>query len=165
MCTTFAEAPGAGYALASREARRGLEDQEKSVVELRARAGALIAAAAVATSFFGGQTLVTRGTGVAVWVAIGCFVSLSIAVSLVLWPDRDWEFSLAPKDFIATYLEPADGEPLEPHLIERDLALHMGRSAELNRRQLKALTTVFRVAALLLVAEMLAWVVALALQR
>jgi hypothetical protein len=47
----------AGYALAYREARRGLDDQERSAVELRARAGALIAAAAIATSFFGGQTL------------------------------------------------------------------------------------------------------------
>jgi hypothetical protein len=55
---TAAQAPGEGYALAYREARRGLEDQERSVVELRARAGALIAAAAITTSFFGSQTLV-----------------------------------------------------------------------------------------------------------
>src|SRR5580692_10272815 len=46
MNTSSNEASGAGYALAYREARRGLEDQERSVVELRARAGALIAAAA-----------------------------------------------------------------------------------------------------------------------
>jgi hypothetical protein len=45
---------------------------------------------------------------------------------------RDWEFSLAPSEFIATYLEPVDGDPLEIHLIQRDLALHMGRSAELK---------------------------------
>jgi hypothetical protein len=59
----------------------------------------------------------------------------------------------------------APREPLALHLIERDLALHMGRSAELNRRQLRTLMTVFRVGALLLVVEVLAWVVALVVQR
>lgn len=134
------------------------------MVELRARAGALIAAAAVTTSFFGGQTLVRRHISAVAWVAIGCFALLGFAVLLVLWPRRDWEFSLAPDQFIATYLEPANGEPLALHLVERDLALHMGRSAELNRRQLRTLMTVFRVGAVLLVIEVLAWVVALVAQ-
>lgn len=159
------ETPGAGYALAYREARRGLEDQERSVVELRTRSGALIAAAAITTSFFGGQTLTRHDVGVAGWVAIGCFVLLGLAVLVMLWPWRDWTFSLEPEDFIATYLEPTDGEPLELHLIERDVALHMGISTVFNRDQLNALVTIFRVAALLLVVEVLAWVVALAAVR
>jgi hypothetical protein len=152
MSADATDTPRAGYALAYREAMRGLEDQERSAVELRTRAGALIAAAAIATSFLG-------------WVAIGCFVLLGVVVLVMLWPRRDWAFSLAPEDFIAMYLEPSDGEPLELHLIERDLALHMGRSIEFNRDQLNALVTVFRVGALLLVTEMLAWVVALAAVR
>jgi hypothetical protein len=98
-------------------------------------------------------------------VAIGCFVLLGFVALMVLWPRRDWEFSLAPDQYIATYLEPAEGDPLALHLIERDLALHMGRSAELNRRQLRTLTGVFRVGAVLLVVEVLAWVVALVVQR
>lgn len=164
MDKVVAEVPRDGYALAYREARMGLEDQERSVVELRARAGALIAAAAVTTSFFGGRTLVGHHVSTAAWIAIGCFVSLGFAVLLVLWPRRDWEFSLAADRFIATYLEPVEGEPLAIHLIERDLALHMGRSAELNRRQLRALTRVVRTGTLLLVFEVLAWVVALVLE-
>jgi hypothetical protein len=111
--SSYDASAGAGYALAYREARRGLEDQERSVVELRARAGALIAAAAITTSFFGSQTLARHDIGVAGWVAIACFVLLGFAVLVMLWPRQDWEFSLAPKDFIATYLEPVDGEPLE----------------------------------------------------
>ncbi len=55
-------------------------------------------------------------------------------------------------------------EPLEIHLIQRDLALHMGRSAELNRRQLRILMMVFRLGALLLMAEVLAWVLALVIR-
>ena len=94
-------------------------------------------------------------------MAIACFVLLGFAVLLILWPRRDWSFSMAPGAFIATYLEPTDGEPLESHQIERDLALHMGRSAAFNRRQLQRLMTIFRFGALLLVAEVLAWVLAL----
>jgi hypothetical protein len=45
------------YRLGYEEAKRGLEDQERAVVELRARAGTLIAAAAITTSFFGSQAL------------------------------------------------------------------------------------------------------------
>jgi hypothetical protein len=165
MNTSPNEASGAGYALAYREARRGLEDQERSVVELRARAGALIAAAAITTSFFGAQTLSKRGIGAAGWVAIGCFVLLGFVVLVMLWPRQDWAFSLEPEDFIATYLEPVDGEPLEPHLIERDLALHMGRSIKFNREQLNTLAGVFRFGALLLVTEVLAWIVALVVVR
>jgi hypothetical protein len=125
------------------------------------RAGALIAAAAITTSFFGGQTLVKHDISAAAWIAIGSFVLLGFALLMVLWPRRHWEFSLAPDQFIATYLEPAEGEPLALHLIERDLALHMGRSAALNRHQLRTLMNVLRVSALLLVVEALAWVVAL----
>jgi len=165
MSTSSHEASGTGYELAYREARRGLEDQERSAVELRARAAALIAAAAIITSFFGSQMLARRDFGAAGWLAIGCFVLLSFAVLVVLWPRRDWAFSLAPAEFIAAYLEPPDGESLELHLIERDLALHMGRSTKLNRDQLNELAPVFRVAALLLVAEVLAWVVALVAVR
>jgi hypothetical protein len=163
--SSYEASTGAGYALAYREARRGLEDQERSVVELRARAGALIAAAAITTSFFGSQTLARHDVGVAGWVAIGCFVLLGFAVLVMLWPRQDWEFSLAPAEFIATYLERADGEGLEPHLIERDLALHMGRSIKFNRAQLNMLAGIFRFGALLLVVEVLAWVVALAAVR
>jgi len=83
----------------------------------------------------------------------------------MLWPRRDWSFSLEPEDFIATYLEPAEGEPLESHLIERDLALHMGRSTKFNREQLNTLVTAFRFGALLLVVEVLAWVLALVAAR
>lgn len=164
MSTTLAEASPGGYSLAYREASRWLEYQERSVGELRARAGALIAAAAITTSFFGSQTLMRHDISAAAWVAIGCFVLLGFAVLLVLWPRRDWEFSLEPDQFIATYLEPVDDEPLALHLIERDLALHMGRSAERNRRQLRTLMTTFRVGAILLVVEVLAWVVALVVQ-
>jgi hypothetical protein len=46
-------------------------------------------------------------------------------------------------------------------VIQRDLALHIGRSTAFNCRQLQMLTIAFRAAALLLVTEVVAWMVAL----
>jgi hypothetical protein len=152
--------PGA-YALAYEEAKRGLEEQERAVFEPRGRAGQLIAGAAIATSFFGGQALVHHHIRAMGWVAIGCFVALSIAVLAILWPRRDWEFNLSPSQFISTYVEPTREQPLTLPAIHRDLALHMGNSAELNRRQLRWLTGSFRVGAVLLVAEVVSWVIVL----
>jgi hypothetical protein len=130
------------------------------VVELRSRAGTLIAAAAITTSFFGSQALHHHVHAMS-WVAIGCFLALGASVLVILWPRRDWEFALSPERFISTYVEPDEGEPLPLPLIHRDLALHMGRSASLNRRQLRWLMVAFRCGALLLMAEVVAWVIAL----
>jgi hypothetical protein len=152
-----------GYLLAYEEAKRALDDQLGVVAELRGRAGSLIAAAAIATSFFGGQALhgAVHPLG---WIAIACFVGLSFAVLVILWPRHDWQFNLSPADFVATYLEPANDEPLTLPQIHRDLALHMGRSAALNRGQLRWLTIAFRAGALLLVAETIAWIIVLVSQ-
>jgi hypothetical protein len=150
------------YELAYQEAQRALEDQDRTVVELRSRGGTLIAAAAITTSFFGGQALAHHTLNAAAWVAIGCFIGLGIAVLAILWPPRrDWEFAIEPSRLIATYLEPEEGDPLDVPAIQRDLALHMGASARLNRAQLRRLTTAFRIAAILLLAEVVAWVVVL----
>lgn len=46
-------------------------------------------------------------------------------------------------------------------MIHRDLALHAGASAAHNRAQLRRLLMAFRLGAVLLLAEVLAWVVAL----
>jgi len=116
--------------------------------------------AAIATSFFGGQALRHHLHPMGL-VAVGCFVALSVAVLVILWPRRDWEFNLSPAEFINIYVEPADTEPLDLPSIHRDLALHMGNSAALNRKQLRWLTGAFRVGAVLLVAEVIAWVIVL----
>jgi hypothetical protein len=150
-----------GHELAYQEARRGLDDQERVVSEMRARAGALIAAAAITTSFFGAQAIGDVGVSAAAWLAILCFIGVGFCVLAVLWPRRDWEFDLNPQRFIATYLEPEEREPLELWLIHRDLALHMGASADKNRRQLRVLMIAFRAGAILIILEVIGWVAAL----
>ena len=98
---------------------------------------------------------------IAAWVAIGCLVGLGVCILGVMWPRRDWERPTAPREFIATYLEPTGTAPLELHQIQRDLAIHLGENARHHRRQLRTSTWLIRAGALLLVVQTAAWVVAL----
>jgi hypothetical protein len=109
----------------------------------------------------GAQAIGDDGVSAAAWLAILCFIGVGFCVLAVLWPRRDWEFDLNPQRFIATYLEPEEREPLELWLIHRDLALHMGASADKNRRQLRVLMIAFRAGAILIILEVIGWVAAL----
>jgi hypothetical protein len=154
----------AGYELAYVEARRALDDQEAAVNDLRSRAGVLIAAAAVTTSFFGGAALADGHLGVAGWLAVVAFVVLGASVLAVLWPRHQWAFNVDAREYIETYLEPDDSEALDVPAIHRDLALHMAESFRANRRHLRSLLSTFRLAAALLIVEVSAWVAALIAQ-
>jgi hypothetical protein len=119
------------YELAYQEGKRALDAQESVVNELRSRAGVLIAAAAITTSFFGGRALNDGDLGAAGWVAIACFGCLGIAVLAILWPRHDWVFTVNAERFIATYIESDEGA-LDLPSIHRDLALHMSASYVAN---------------------------------
>ncbi len=96
------------------------------------------------------------------WIAIGTFVVLGGAVVLILWPRGDWEYSVRPSLLIQNYVE--HPQPLALPQIHRDLALHMDASYLQNRGQLLKLVRYFRLASLLLLFEVVAWVVDLLVQ-
>jgi hypothetical protein len=147
------------YELAFEEAGRALDAQERAVNELRSRAGVLIAAAAITTSFFGSRAVSGDKLGTWVWVAVAAFAVVGVCVLLVLWPRSDWSFSASAADIISEYIEP---DPLELPLIHRDLAIHRSAAYDDNARQLKGLFLVFRLGLILLVAQVASWVAALA---
>jgi hypothetical protein len=147
------------YELAFEEAGRALDAQERAVNELRSRAGVLIAAAAITTSFFGSRAIVGTELSIWVWVAVAAFVVVGGCVLTVLRPRSDWSFNASASEIIAEYIEP---EPIEFPLVQRDLALHRSAASDSNARQLRWLFLVFRIDLILLVVEVAAWVVALA---
>ena len=108
------------YELAFDEAGRALDAQERAVNELRSRAGVLIAAAAITTSFFGSRAIGTEFSAW-VWIAVAAFIVVGGCVLTVLWPRSDWSFNASAAEIIAEYVEP---EPIEFPLVQRDLALH-----------------------------------------
>ena len=147
------------YELAFDEAGRALDAQERTVNELRSRASVLIAAAAIATSFFGTRAFADGGSSARTWIAIFAFALVALCVLAVLWPRSDWSFNASASDLIATYIEP---DPLTLPQIHRDLALHRAVAYDLNARQLRLLFVVFRIGLVLLVLETAAWIGALA---
>jgi hypothetical protein len=108
------------YELAFEEAGRPLDAQERAVNELRSRAGVLIAAAAITTSFFGSRAVSGDGLSGWVWAAVIAFIVVGGCVLAVLWPRSDWSFNASAADIIAEYIEP---EALAFPLVQRDLAL------------------------------------------
>jgi hypothetical protein len=148
------------YRLAFDEAVRALEEQGKVLDGLRTRSGILLSAAAIVTSFFGGQALAPDGLSVWTWLAIGTFGALAVSLLVILWPRQDWAFEAVPRQIIGTYIE-AD-EPLPLPQIHRDLAIHMEDSYVENEHRLRPLFAAFRAASLLLVAEIAAWNIDLA---
>jgi hypothetical protein len=157
--TEPADGRAEAYELAFEEAGRALDAQERTVNELRSRAGVLIAAAAITTSFFGSRAVSGDQLGTWIWVAVAAFAAVGVCVLLVLWPRSDWSFSASAAEIIAEYIEP---EPLDLPLIHRDLALQRSAAYDDNARQLRWLFRVVRVSLILLVLEVASWVAALA---
>jgi hypothetical protein len=150
-----------GYALAFSEGVRALSEQQAVIDSFRTRSGLLLSGAAIATSFLG-QASLDRGTTFFTWLAIALFVALGAAVIAILWPRNDWEYAVRPELLIANYVE--HPEPLKIPEIHRDLALHMDNSYLQNRGQLLRLVWLFRLASILLIVEVVAWVVDLVVQ-
>ena len=157
---TVREEHGPSYRLAFDEGGRALDAQERSVNELRSRAGVLLAAAAITTSFFGSRIIGRGDPTLAGWCAIAAFALVAAAVLIVLWPWRDWEFNANPVELIATYVETASPATLAE--VHRDLALHRSASWTSNARFVGRLHLALRVGLILVAVEVCAWVVALA---
>jgi len=157
----------AAYEVVYREAIRALDLQRSSFDSLRARVGFLLSAATIATSFLGGLAL-RQTSDAGSWVAVALFVGFGAVSLRLLWPRLEGAegFSAKPSVVIDEYLEPAEGVAQELFIIYRDLALFAEEAHDYNRDEhLKPLTNYFRLAITLLMAEIVAWVVDLAIRK
>jgi hypothetical protein len=123
----------------------------------RSRAGVLIAAAALTTSFFGSRAIGAE-LSAWVWIAVATFIVVGGCVLTVLWPRSDWSFNASAAEIIAEYIEP---EPIEFPLVQRSRAAPI-RGLRPKRPAARAPLSVFRIGLIVLVVEVAAWVVALA---
>lgn len=156
----MADNPESAYKLAYDEAVRALQQQQSRLDNLRTRAGILLSAAAIATSFLGGKALEGRTPTAWGWAAVGMFLALSAVALSILWPWDEWRFAVGIRELIQDYIESA--EPLPTTAIHRDLALHMEDSYFENEVGLKRLIWSFRIASVLLSAEVIAWIIDIA---
>jgi hypothetical protein len=147
------------YRVAYDEAVRALSQQQSMIDSLRTRAGLLLPAAAITTSFLGAQALSAGGPTLVTWSALGAFVAVAVAVLAALWPHR-LEFTADAANVIESYVE--TDEPVLASAIHRDLSLHMHDSYTENKQGQKQLAFRFRLAACLLTLEVILWLIDLA---
>lgn len=138
---------------------RALSEQQEAIESFRTRAGLLLSAAAITTSFLGAQALDGGDSNVATWLAMTTFVGAAVVSLAILWPRR-WEFTANPRDVIQVYIEAEEPAPIEE--LHRDLSLHMHNSYLENRKGLEQLSVYFQIASGLLTVEVVLWVIAIA---
>lgn len=163
------------YEVAYKEAARALDEQLKVFDGVQARTGTLVAAAAIVTSFLGGQALTTEGPAGWTWVALAAFAGLLVLSLLVLRHPKPVT-AASPSRLIPTYIE-AERSRVEAELVSqaggvgvltplallyRDLSLYMEESHHTNTEEVERLRRFFDGAAALLMVEILAWVIQLA---
>ena len=147
-------AEDARYRVVYEESIRALEDQQHALDDLRARAGILLSAAAISTSFLGGLALHTTSVGPFGWAAIVAFVGSALSISLVLVP-RTWVFHVGAQELLSDYLETAPAADINEIL--RSLAFYRDRRFRTNVRRLARLLTSLRAGSVLLAIEVLMW--------
>lgn len=147
------------YKVAYDEAVRALSEQQAAIESLRGRAGLLLSAAAVTTSFLGAQALGGNSSGFCSWLALVCFVAVAATSLAILWP-RNWEFTANPREVLKRCGESV--ETFESADLHRDLSLQMNDSFLVNHQGLKELALLFQVASGLLTFEVVLWIAAVA---
>jgi hypothetical protein len=153
------------YELAYEASIRAIENQAATVESLRSRAGTILAATALVTSFFGGQALVRAGGSPLHLVsyttgALASFIGASLVTLTMLLP-----FTLRVTLSAVEILSFVENDPRADQLtstgVLREVALQYESMYDSNDRQLRILEACFRLAIVFLVAEVAFWLTAL----
>lgn len=148
------------YRLVYEEAVRGIDQQEATLDNLRARAGTVLALASLVTSFLGAAALTRYGFGPAAGVATALFVATGVLVLSILLPRQSWKFRVGAKTLIGQWIEVEN--PVDMREMHRDLALYLEKYVDENQPKIDELWRLFQASCLALVAETVTWVLALA---
>lgn len=147
------------YKIAYDEAVRALSEQQAVIDSFRTRAGLLLSAAAITTSFLGAEALRGGESSLCAWLALADFVAVAWVALAILWP-YGWEFAANPQKILEAYIE--TDRPAEIEDLQRELALGMCDSYLRNRRGVELLTILLQVGSGLLTLEIVLWIVAIA---
>lgn len=154
-----ADESAAVYRVAYEEAVRALTEQQAVMESMRGRAGLLLTAAAITTSFLAAHAL-ENGLNLFPCMALVGFVMVCVLSLAILWPRR-WEFSVVPGK-LASGGPSGERRPGVEELY-RDLAVNMDQSYVENAGAIGRLAILFQAASVLLVGETVLWIASIAL--
>jgi hypothetical protein len=152
------------YELAYEASIRTIENQVATVESLRSRAGTILAATALVTSFFGGQAL-SRAERSPLHLlsfttaALASFIAVSLLALTILLPFT-LRFSLSAATILRVVDTAEDGAaPVE---VLREVALQYESMYDSNVSQIRLLATCFQLAIVSLLGEVGFWLTVLA---
>lgn len=149
------------YELVLNQVLRGLSLQQDALDNLRARAGTLVAAASLVSTFFGATALSDKASPPATAWVVMAFISLFLVVVVpvvILWPYQ-WRWGIDGHRLLTDYVEAKRPATLDE--TRRSLAYYIQQDINSNEGKLNRLWRALRVAVLAIGAEVLFWVLAL----
>ena len=151
------------YELAYEASIRAIDAQAATVESLRSRAGTILAATALVTSFFGGQAfsqaehsspqLLSFTTA-----ALGLFIAVSLLALTIVLPFT-LRFSLSAAAILRVVDAAADGPA--PAKVLREVALQYESMYDSNVSQIRLLAACFQLAIVCLLGEVGCWLTVL----
>lgn len=145
------------YNLAVQEAMRSLSQQQATLESLRGRAGVLLSAAMISTSFFGAQTINSRLAGFWPIVASALFVVVGVCAIAVLWPRRSLLFESSLLDVVGVGVRSSAQRAADPYWAARGFADEVRRHVVDSDRRLDRLFILLSIGWVLFIVEILAW--------
>ncbi len=98
------------------------------------------------------------------WIGIGLFVIFGALALRVLWPRAEGAEGFTASPTLLVEIIESSTPPPTPAMLYRDLAIYGEEAYQVNEeRHVKPLTDYFRAAIVVLLLEIVAWVVTLAL--
>jgi hypothetical protein len=148
--------------LAYEQATHALAQQQQLLDGLRGRAGTLLSAAAISTSFLGGEALAAGPVRATTWIATCCFVVVGMTSTAILWPRLAIEMATRP---LATRGTPEGGHAARP--IAATLLMltdHLNASYARNEPHIARVAAYLRTGVVFLTLEVVWWVADLAVR-
>jgi hypothetical protein len=146
--------------LAYAESVRALEQQARSVDEVRSRTGVLLAAASIVASFLGAEALAGSDLDALAGLGLVAFLAVIGLAIWILWPGGGWVFVMSATVLLEDWVDmqrPGGVAAMQRHLAE-SMEGHWGA----NQLRLKRLVVRFQVAAAALGVEVVLWTLQLA---
>jgi hypothetical protein len=141
------------------ESVRMLTQQASALDNLRSRASTILAAAALVTTFLGGQALAKASAPLSPWgwAAIAALFGVLGCTLWVLYPWNGWIYGQSATQMIRRFdsTEP----PPDLERLHRATAMSLEQNFRDNEIKLERLSWAFRLACILTVAETALWIV------
>jgi len=146
--------------LAYAEAVRSIEQQARSLDELRSRTGVLLTGASIVASFLGAQALRTSSFDALSGLAVVAFLGVLTLALAVLWP-REWRWSFGATILLEDWADVPSRRDDIPAM-RRFLAERLDANWVENKKKMDKLFVFWQLAAVSLGAEVVLWTLKLA---